>query len=212
MKRQIYFLVLAFLLTAMSHSVASAEEAFPSRPITNIAPFAPGTGTDIMTRTLGAVLQKYLGQPVVTMNKAGAGGTMGVQYVVTSKPDGYTIVSCGVTITMPELYKQFRQTDYTSKDLTPIARWTNSIGVIAVRKDAPWNTFKDFMETAKNKNLKYGGPGKTTGNYVFGLALAKKYNVKLTGVPSMAARSPLPTSWVEILTWPFYCSPQPSPM
>jgi len=84
---------------------------------------------------------------------------------------------------MPELYTKFRKTDFTSKDLTPVASWTSSIGVIAVRKDAPWNTFKEFMQAAKMKNLKFGGPGKTTGNYVYGLALAKKYNVKLTGVP-----------------------------
>jgi len=64
-----------------------------------------------------------------------------------------------------------------------VARWTNSIGVVAVRKEAPWKTFKEFMQDAKTKSLKFGGPGKTTGNYVLGLALAKKYDNKLTGVP-----------------------------
>ncbi len=183
MKRRSFILVLAFLLTAMSHSAAIAQESFPSRPVTNVAPFAPGTGTDLLCRTLGKVLPKYLGQPVITMNRAGAGGTVGVQSVVTSDPDGYTLVSTGMTITMPELYIKFRKTDFTSKDLTPISSWTSSIGVIAVRKDAPWNTFKEFMQAAKTKNLKFAGPGKTTGNYVYGLALGKKYNVKLTGVP-----------------------------
>lgn len=183
MKTKIYFIVLIFLLTVAGFSAAFAEESFPSRPVTNIAPFAPGTGTDILCRTLGKVLPKYLGQPVVTMNRAGAGGTVGVEYVVNSNPDGYTLVSTGMTITMPELYKKFRKTDYTSKDLTPVASWTSSIGVIAVRADAPWNTFKDFMEAAKKESIKFGGPGKTTGNYVFGMALAKKYGVNLVGVP-----------------------------
>ncbi len=183
MKRKCCFPLLVVLLLLTGYFDASAQEVFPSRPITCIVPFAPGGGTDIVVRALGAVLPKYVGQPVVTMNKFGGGGTLGVLDVVKAKPDGYTILSCGVTITMPELYEQFRKTDYTSKDLTPVARWTNSIAVIAVRKDAPWNTFKDFMQDAKNKGIKFGGPGKTTGNYVYGLALAKKYNVKLAGIP-----------------------------
>ena len=103
--------------------------------------------------------------------------------MVKSKPDGYTLVTTGATVSMPELYSFFRKAPYTSGDAVPVAQWSVFIPVIAVRKDAPWNTLKEFLEEAKGKGFKFGGPGRTASNYILGLALAKKNNVKLGGIP-----------------------------
>ena len=69
-----------------------AQDVFPSRPITLVAPFPAGSVTDSVTRALGQALQESLGQTVVVENKAGAQGTVGAAFVARSKPDGYTLL------------------------------------------------------------------------------------------------------------------------
>ena len=167
----------------LSNSLLSAEQ-YPARPITSIVPFEAGGSTDIVVRAMGSTISQFLGQPFVTSNKPGGGGTVGVYEVVKAKPDGYALVSCGATVVMPELYTQFRKDPpFTFKDVAPVAGWTANIIVIAVRKDAPWNTMKEFMEAAKNTELKTGSPGSPSLDYILQLALAKKYNAKLKNIP-----------------------------
>ncbi|MBI2289154.1 MAG: hypothetical protein HYU73_02215 [Betaproteobacteria bacterium] len=81
--------VCANLLCAASP--AAAQEKFPSRPIEIIVPTPPGGGTDITARLLAELVEPMLGQKVVVVNKAGAGGTLGMSAVVQAKPDGYTL-------------------------------------------------------------------------------------------------------------------------
>ena len=75
---------------ALTASAAIAQE-FPSRPVNMVIPFPPGGNTDLMARALQPELAKALGQPVVVINKGGAGGTIGNIEVANAKPDGYTI-------------------------------------------------------------------------------------------------------------------------
>src|SRR5687767_47450 len=72
--------------------VAAAQDAYPSRPITLVAPFPPGGVVDLTGRPLAAVLERILKQPVVINNKGGAAGAVGRQAVAISKPDGYTLL------------------------------------------------------------------------------------------------------------------------
>jgi tripartite-type tricarboxylate transporter receptor subunit TctC len=181
-KRIPYFLVILVVFVSIG-TVVFAEEIYPSKPIRSVVPFPPGGATDLIVRALGDSMPKYLKQPFITTNFSGASGLLGINEVVKSKPDGYTIVSCGATIAMPELYIKFNQTPLTSKDLAPVAQWSTFIQAVVVKKDAPWKTMKEFMEAAKAKGLKFGGPGKTSGNFVIGMALAKKFNVNLVGIP-----------------------------
>src|SRR3972149_1299190 len=70
---------------------AAAQEPYPSRPISLVAPFPPGGVADLTARPVAAAMEKALRQPVGVVNKTGAAGAGGVQYVATSKPDGYTL-------------------------------------------------------------------------------------------------------------------------
>src|SRR4051812_48965572 len=79
---------IASLLVA---TVAQAQD-YPTRPITWVVPFPPGGITDNGARTVAKVLSEKLGQPVIVENKPGAGGIVGTEYVVNSKPDGYTFL------------------------------------------------------------------------------------------------------------------------
>ena len=176
-------LFFVFLFVVSSGAAAAADKPYPSQPITCVVPFTPGAATDLANRALGSFFPQYFGQPMVTLNKPGGGGTAGFFDMVKSSPDGYTLVTTGATVAMPELYDYFRKAPFAYDDAAPVAQWSVFVPTIAVRKDAPWNTLKEFMEDAKSKGIKFGGPGKTASNYIIGLALAKKYNAKLSGIP-----------------------------
>jgi tripartite-type tricarboxylate transporter receptor subunit TctC len=177
------FLLGVFLLSVILELAIAADKPYPSQPITCVVPFTPGAATDLANRALGSFFQHYLGQPLITLNKPGGGGTSGFFDMVKSSPDGYTLVTTGATVAMPELYDYFRKAPYAYVDAAPVAQWSVFVPTIAVRKDSPWNTLKQFMDDAKTKGLKFGGPGKTASNYIIGLALAKKYNARLSGIP-----------------------------
>ena len=81
---------LGWLLTFLG--VAYAQDTYPSSQVRLVTPFAPGGGSDLVTRVLADALQKQLNQPVVVQNVAGAGGTVGTQAVAQAKPDGYTLL------------------------------------------------------------------------------------------------------------------------
>src|SRR4051812_27798436 len=88
--------MLKFFLAACAAMAAAlpvaAQDAFPSRPVRIVVPYAAGGATDYVARTLGERLSKALGQPVVVDNKSGAAGAIGASEVSRAKPDGYTLL------------------------------------------------------------------------------------------------------------------------
>jgi tripartite-type tricarboxylate transporter receptor subunit TctC len=96
-------------------------QTYPARSVTFIVPFAPGGGTDITARTVGARLQQKWGQPVVVENRGGAGGVIGTDVVAKAKPDGYTllIANVGITSINPALYAKLPYDP--NKAFTPIS-------------------------------------------------------------------------------------------
>ncbi len=102
---------------------AAAQEPYPSRPITVVAPFPPGGVADLTARPVGAAMEKALRQPVGVVNKTGAAGAVGMQFVATSKPDGYTLLLALSSISIiPEADKLFgRPPAFTVDQFAPIA-------------------------------------------------------------------------------------------
>jgi tripartite-type tricarboxylate transporter receptor subunit TctC len=134
----------------------SLAETYPARPIKIVIPFPPGNTTDIMTRLIAPKLQERLGQAIIVENRAGASGTIGMDYVAKSKPDGYTIVASqgGNMVVLPHTSKTI---PYSSiNDFTSIALSTYNYQVIIANNQAPFKTFSQMIDWAK------ANPGKLT--------------------------------------------------
>ena len=123
-----------------------ADEPYPTRPIQVIVPFPPGGVADLVARPFTAALEKNLKQPVVVVNKTGAGGAVGMQAAAVSKPDGYTLMVALSSISvMPEVDALFgRPSTYKLKDFAPIALLSADPTILVVRKESPWKTRSGF--------------------------------------------------------------------
>jgi len=141
------------MLVALVAAAASAQEAYPTRPISIVVAFPPGGVADNTARPVATALERILKQPVAVINKAGAAGAVGNQTVATSKPDGYTLLMALVSVSvLPEVDKLFgRPPNYTLAQLTGIARINADPSMLVVRADTPWKTLKDFVDDARKR-------------------------------------------------------------
>ena len=170
---------LATAALALAAAAAGAQE-FPSRPITLVAPFPPGTVTDNVTRPLAQALQEILGQTVIVDNRAGAQGVIGATFVARSKPDGYTLLVGSSTMFVgTSLYKNV---PYDPLAFQPVANIGSTSMMFMVRESSPIKTLADFIEAAKSQrepvNVGFGSPSAQMVMTMFANAAA----VKLTPI------------------------------
>src|SRR5882672_7231864 len=126
----------------------TTEAAYPNRPVRIIIPSAPGGPTDVMARMISPALTATLGQPVIILNRPGAGGNIGVVQAAKSPPDGYTllIASTGFVVN-PSLY---REPGYDAfKDFLPITELGSSPNVFLVHPSSPIRTIADLLAFAR---------------------------------------------------------------
>ena len=121
---------------------------YPDHTITAIVPFGPGGSNDIVGRLLSTYMAKSLGQPVIVVNKPGAGGNIGMQSLAQSKPDGYTICFVSSAATQnPALYRKMPYDPVN--DMLPVAQTAEGPLIIAVKKDLPAKTLQEFIDLMK---------------------------------------------------------------
>jgi tripartite-type tricarboxylate transporter receptor subunit TctC len=148
-------LLTAALALALPAAPAFAQTDYPSRPITAVAMFAPGTGADTLVRFYAGKLQEMTGKTVVVENKVGQGGNIATEYVAKSRPDGYTIYvapSTSVLSSAKALYKKLAYDPVNDfEHITTIARVAF---VLIVPSDAPYKTVADLTEHLKKKGDK----------------------------------------------------------
>ena len=140
-----------------------AQEKYPNRPITIVAPFPPGGVADLMARPVAAAMEKVLKNPVVVANKTGAAGAVGMSFVANSKPDGYNLLMALSSISIiPEADKLFdRKPAYTMDQLIPIALISADPTIFVVSADRPWKSVKEFIDDAKKRpgQISYSSSG-----------------------------------------------------
>ena len=170
-------------LTAMS---SQAADAYPERPIAVTVAYSPGGATDFQARivTMMAGKEDYLGQPVVIINKAGAGGKVGWNHFAEKgSVDGYELAAYNV----PHFIAQSLtgKTKYNINNLEPIANWGADPAVLIVPKNSPFNTAQELVEHAKAnpKKVTLNGAGLYVGHHIAMLQLQKAADVQFTYIP-----------------------------
>ncbi|MCE1191167.1 MAG: tripartite tricarboxylate transporter substrate binding protein BugE [Acidovorax sp.] len=140
---------------------ALADEKYPSRPITLVVPFPPGGSVDIMARQYSEPLARVLGVPIVVENRAGAGGSVGAQYVARAKPDGYTLVVSSQSSHLANPLTQPKIGYDPVKDFENIAILGRQPNALVVHSSLPFKTFAEFVDYAKKNpgKLNYGSGG-----------------------------------------------------
>jgi tripartite-type tricarboxylate transporter receptor subunit TctC len=173
----------ACLLTCLAFATVAGAQPYPSRPITIVVPFAPGSGTDSIARIIGQYLQVSLNQSVVIENKVGASGVIAATYVARAAPDGYTLLMATNSTHSANPYL-FKNLSYDPvKDFAPIARIGSYVFMLVVNKDVPVKTLQELVAYAKANpgKLTYAS-GNTTG-IVAGETFKHKAGVDILHVP-----------------------------
>jgi tripartite-type tricarboxylate transporter receptor subunit TctC len=175
----------SMLVSALPFAVARAARAqtgpYPNRPIRLIVPFPPGGGVDLTARLLADPLARELGQPVVVENRGGAGGTIGVEQMARSAPDGYTLSLTGAgTVTAgPHL----RRLPYDPLALRHVARLVRMPFIVAVRNELPARTLPEFVALARTREIRWASGGMGTSQHLAGELFKQMSGLPMTHVP-----------------------------
>ena len=177
-------LVLVAAAVAVSSYKVAAQEAYPSRPITMVMPYAPGGPGDAITRLFAAAMQKHLGQQIVVDNTAGASGTIGTAKVARSRPDGYTLLMIHVShATNMAMYKNLPY--HPVDDFEPIGSATSGPMLIVARNEFPPKDLGEFVAYVKANaakvSLAHAGVG--SASHLCGLMMMSALNVQLNEIP-----------------------------
>jgi len=129
---------------------AQAQD-YPTKPVTMIVAFPPGGVAELVGRPLAASMEKSLGQPVIILNRPGAGGAVGTTVAAKATPDGYTILMTLSSISIFPVSDPLegKPAPYQISDFMPIALVTADPTVLVVRADSPYKTVQDFVAAAK---------------------------------------------------------------
>ncbi|KQP19250.1 tripartite tricarboxylate transporter substrate binding protein [Pseudorhodoferax sp. Leaf267] len=156
--------LLALALAAVLAPAQAQTQTYPTQPVTLVVPFAAGSGTDAVARTVAQKLGERLKQPVVIDNKPGANAQVAAQFVAKAKPDGYTLFMTTNTShsANPALYKELRYDPV--KDFTPVARVGELPFALAVHPSVPARTLQELIDHAKANpgKLSYATPNSTS--------------------------------------------------
>lgn len=178
------FLVAVLLAAAFA---VCAQEGYPSRPVTMVNPFPPGGVADVVGRPLASIMEKSLRQPVVMVNRPGAGGAVGMASVAKAPADGYTLLMGLSSISIFPVADRIngKTPSYELKDFAPIALVTADPTILVVRADGPYKTLKDFVDAAKASpgKINYSSSGVYGTLHVSMEIFANAAGIKLFHVP-----------------------------
>jgi tripartite-type tricarboxylate transporter receptor subunit TctC len=183
MRIRLFLLIatIVFLGTISPGGVCGAD--YPSRPIEILCPYTPGASMDVLGRLVAEVAPKYTGQPMVVINKPGAGGSIAAADIVSSKPDGYKLIVLGNLFRAAVVKTQ--KVPFDPEDIVPIANFLEFRQGLMVSAEKPWKTVNDLIAYAKKNpgQLKWTHPGRGTGLHIIGVYIFKHAGVQTVDVP-----------------------------
>jgi tripartite-type tricarboxylate transporter receptor subunit TctC len=179
--RRLCFILIA-VATAMFSAALYADD-YPTRPITFVNPFGPGSASDTLCRILGDKVGAAIGQPIVTIDKPGVDGAMSAVYVHHQPADGYTLLMAtnSPLSADPFLHKSI---DYDAiKDFTPVTRVGSFTLMLVINPNLPIHSIRELVDYAKANPGKLSFASGNTAGIVGGDILAKSAGIKLIHVP-----------------------------
>jgi len=180
-RRQLLGRTMALAVAAGCAASSFAADAFPSRPVTLVVPFAPGGNLDVVARTIAPALEKAIGQSVIVDNRAGAGGAIGAGFVARAEADGQTLL-----VTTPNavgVLPQMTKTTYRLASFQPVGQMATTPLVVMVRKQSPFTDIAALLAEARAKpgriSVAHSGPGTTNHIAIFQLEDAAKIDMNV---------------------------------
>ena len=166
----------------LAASLAAQAQSWPSKPVRMIVPYPPGGSTDVTARALADKLSSALGQPVLVENRAGAGGSIGIEAAVRSEADGYTVlIAPDFVASAPHVYPL---TYDPIKQLTPVIQLTRQPVVLAVHPSLGVTTTAELVALAKQKpGLAYATSGAGSQQHMAAEWFAKLAGIQLMHIP-----------------------------
>jgi len=184
MRRLLMVLIPVMVVLVAGATVqAHGKEAYPTKPIEIVVPYTPGTTMDLLARMIGNTAPKYLGQPVVPLNKPGAGGSPAAAEVIAAKPDGYKIM-----MTTNFFFASTTKTQklpFNPYTLVPIASFIEYRNGLLVKGDSTYKTLNDLLDFGRKNpgKLSWGHSGRGTSQHMYGLLLFRKAKVETVDIP-----------------------------
>ena len=171
------------LVITFMYSYSSFADVYPSRPVKMIVPFAPGSASDTVARSVADKLTLAMGQPFLVENRAGAGSTIANDYVAKAAPDGYTLLIS--TAALPISASAYPNLKYDTAAFTSITVFTNSALALAVNPDFPAKNAREFIEYAKANpgKINFGSLGMGTSHHVTAEKLKLDAGINMVHVP-----------------------------
>ncbi|MCC7484961.1 MAG: tripartite tricarboxylate transporter substrate binding protein [Burkholderiales bacterium] len=177
------------ILFAAACPLAASAQAFPTKPIRIVVPFAAGGPADITTRTVAPRLTELLGQPIVVDNRAGASGIIGTEAVIRAAPDGHTLLMATASVSAINMVTYAKPPYDTLRDLQPLTPVMTTSSLIVVHPSVPARTLKELVALARARpgQIAFGSAG-VGGTLHLGLEmLMKEAKVKINHVPYKGA-------------------------
>ena len=175
----------AIMGTGLLAGASVFAQAYPTKPVTIVVPFAAGGTTDILARIIGQALTAELGQSVVVDNRAGAGGNIGGQAAAKATPDGYTLFmgTVGTHAINASLYKKMPFDPI--KDFAPLSRVANVPNLLVANPNQPFKSVKDLIAYAKANRGKvnFGSSGNGSSIHLSGELFKSLAKVDMVHVP-----------------------------
>jgi tripartite-type tricarboxylate transporter receptor subunit TctC len=184
-----FYRILIVVVAAFVVAVPAAAQNYPTRPVRFIVPFAPGGNTDVQGRLIAQKLTEKWNQQVVVDNRAGAGGTLGVEMLAKAPADGYTIAlaSFGNILVGPSLFPKLAYDPM--KDLAPVVLVSQPPGLLVVNPALPVKNVGELIAYGKANagKLNYGSAGNGTWNHLFAEHFKALAGIQMTHIPYKGA-------------------------
>ncbi len=173
------------LVAAIAAPALARAQAWPTRAVTVVVPYAPGGGADSVTRAVAPLLERGLGQPVVVENRAGAGSAVGSTHVAQSRADGYTLLMGATPLAINPALQPNLTPKEPMRELVPIGPVYRNPFVLHVHPGLPATTLAAFLDYAKANpgRINYGSAGVGTLNHLAMELLAYRAGARMEHVP-----------------------------